>query len=550
MGWEPAAGEACLLVVSGVHDGATCLIPPRGMILGRGSSASPRFPWEKDELPEELRLDDPWVSRRHAQIFEQGGSWWLTDLRSRNRVYIDGTVLSEGRTMELGDGAVIRLGETVLVFRRGQARSEQRAMGDRELRRRFGNLSTGWPVAEKVLGDAGVPGFPGRAPAAREVRRRIAQLRLGLGHVLVLGETGTGKERVARALGDPDRPFVPQNCAELTRELARSELFGHVRGAFSGALSAKSGLVESAERGVLFLDEIGELTMDVQAELLRFLEDGSYRPVGSTELRRSNARVVAATNADLDAAVRAGRFRLDLLARLRASHSPLVLPPLRERREDIPDWAGYFFHEVQAERAGGADDGDARELRDAPATLSSGPRNAGTVECLLLYPWPGNLRELRGVMRGLAAGGMDLTVRPELLPRELREHRRSLRSTPPEESAASGPPPCPATSAGAPGEGERGTAKGSTAPALASPEERPRPASRSWTRQELDAALAECAGSVRATAQRLGIDRRTLYRLCERLGVDLEQHRGAGKDEPGGPTDAATDAATDRATDG
>lgn len=525
MGWEPASGEAGLLVVSGVHDGATCLIPPRGMILGRGSSASPRFPWEKDELPEELRLDDPWVSRRHAQIFEQGGAWWLTDLGSRNRVYVDGSVLSEGRTTELGDGAVIRLGETVLVFRRGQERGgERRPLADRERQRRFGNLSTGWPVAAEVLGGAGVPGFPGRAPAAREVRRRIAQLRMGLGHVLVLGETGTGKERVARALGDPDRPFVPQNCAELTRELARSELFGHVRGAFSGAMSAKSGLVESAERGVLFLDEIGELTMDVQAELLRFLEDGSYRPVGSTELRRSSARVVAATNADLDAAVRAGRFRLDLLARLRASHAPLVLPPLRERREDIPDWAGYFFHELQAERSGAI-----CERPEAPAVLASGPRNAGTVECLLLYPWPGNLRELRGVMRELAAAGMDLAIRQELLPRELREHRRTLRTSTP--SAREDSQPTFGAELGSRGSTPLMTAPSPAAPAL-SGDERARPSSRSWTREELDAALADAAGSVRATAQRLGIDRRTLYRLCERLGVDIDQHRGA-KDEPG-----------------
>src|SRR5690606_39165419 len=188
--------------------------------------------------------------------------------------------------------------------------------------------------------------FPGVSSVAAQVRQRIRQLTDGTGHVLILGETGTGKERVARAIGATTRSLVPQNCAELSHELARSELFGHVRGAFRGATTSRVGLVELANEGALFLDEVGELALDVQAELLRFLEDGHYRPVGATELRHSSARVIAATNVDLDQAVARGGFRRDLLARLRASNRPLELPPLRERRDDIHGWSIRFLREV------------------------------------------------------------------------------------------------------------------------------------------------------------------------------------------------------------
>jgi DNA-binding NtrC family response regulator len=572
---DATGGDASVRVVSGVNEGAACPLTRNGALLGRGRMAAQLAEDEGGGAVAELLFDDPWVSRRHAQLHEQGGSWWITDLGSRNRAFVDGAALSEGRTMALGDGALIRLGETLLVFRvHPQGEREARA-GRSSLRRPRGwMLSTGWPVVQQVHGDAGFPGFPGCAPSAREVRQRMAQLARVRGHVLVLGETGTGKERVARALGDPDRPFVPQNCAELTRELARSELFGHVRGAFSGAMSAKSGLVEAAERGVLFLDELGELTLDVQAELLRFLEDGSYRPVGSTELRRSGARVVAATNVDLEAAVRAGRFRMDLLARLRASNPPLLLPPLRERREDILDWAAHFFGEAVGEMAAERSAEAGGATATAPTT-SVGPRNAGTAECLLLYPWPGNLRELRGVMRGMAAAGLSPSMRPELLPRELREHRRALR-TAGEALSAPGAPgrnapleegvsangnalaiafavavdddakshtlPHPTDAAEAMNAAEAAEAK-HAAPTEAASERTseaegdPGNAARearalvALSSADVEAALAETSGSVRAAAHRLGIDRRKLYRLCEKLGIDLDRYRSSPKKE-------------------
>jgi transcriptional regulator with GAF, ATPase, and Fis domain len=289
-----------------------------------------------------------------------------------------------------------------------------------------------------------------------------------------------GKERAARALASRERPFVVQNCAELTRELARSELFGHARGAFSGAHAAKSGLVDVASGGTLFLDEIGELPLDVQGDLLRFLEDGSYRPIGAPDVRTSRARVVAATNVELDLAVRDGKFRRDLLARLRASNLPVELPPLRDRREDIVSWTSHFLRETGA---------------DCPGEAWS----AGAAECLLLYPWPDNLRELRGIVRTLAAERARWPLEQGALPERVRTHRRVLRS--PTESTSEPVAERPAGKAAEP------------------------------TKAEIEAVLRQVEGRVRAAALQLGVDRRQVYRLCERLGIDIEEYRDRSKTE-------------------
>lgn len=444
---EPALPtEAHLTVVCGATVGAVHGALASGVVLGRAEGAAPGA--------ELLGLVDPWISRRHARLHAEAGAWRLTDLGGRNRAYVDGHPLESDGSVVLADGALLRLGDTLLVFR-----AQPPPRGD--------------TVA--ALAAPGGAGFPGTSAPAVAVRRTLQRLADAGGHLLVLGETGTGKERVARALAGPEAPLVPQNCAELGRELARSELFGHLRGAYSGAVAPRPGLVELADRGVLLLDEIGELALDVQAELLRFLEDGSYRPVGATELRHSRARVVAATHVDLEAAVRAGMFRRDLLARLCATHRPLELPALRERREDLLPWAAHFYRE----RAAAAD-----------ATFAT-----GSAECLLLYPWPGNLRELAGVMRELGHRGVGLAAPAEALPPALREHRRALREVPVGRAVAAPleslpPPPGPAA---------------------------------------LERALAEAGGSVRAAAAALGLDRRQLYRLCERHGIDLDQYRRSPK---------------------
>jgi len=293
--------------------------------------------------------------------------------------------------------------------------------------------------------------------------------------VLILGETGTGKERVARRIGRgaSPRPFIPQNCAEVTADLARSELFGHVRGAFSGAATSKEGLVDAARDGTLFLDEVGELPLEVQADLLRFLEDGTYRPVGATDLRSSTCRIVAATNVDLEAAVGAGGFRRDLLARLRASNAPLVLPPLRERREDILGWARLFLDEVCQP--------------ETPVELWT----SGAAECLVLYPWPENLRELRGVMRSLVEMAPRWPLDSNALPEKIQAHRRKLR-------ASGGGPPEPVA-------GPTGVAEP--------------------TREVIEHALVSTDGRMRAASALLGVDRRKLYRLCEKLDINISSYR-------------------------
>ena len=431
-----ATAEAHLCVVNGAPDEPVHSLASAGLVLGRTP---------QDDTEPHAVVSDTRISRRHVRVALGDRGWQLTDLGSRNGGYVDGAHFEPHATVSLDDGSVVRLGDSLLVFREGPASS-----------------------------GASEPSFPGISATSERVRARVRSLAHGDGHVLVLGETGTGKERVARALGEQRPPFVVVNCAELSHELARGELFGHVRGAFSGATGQREGLVAEAGDGTLFLDEIGELDQGVQADLLRFLEDGCYRPLGSNELRQSKARVVAATNLPLDEAVQSGRFRRDLLARLRAVNGPLELPPLRERREDIFYWARRFFDEALE---GGV----------------YGPlASAGAAECLLLHSWPENLRELRGIIRAAAReGGAPIVT--EKLPSKVREVRVSVRSR---DDARS-----PTPAAKAPG------------------------TSHDPTREEIERALKDAGGRMRAAAEQLGIDRRKLYRLCEKLGIDIDSHR-------------------------
>jgi DNA-binding NtrC family response regulator len=204
--------------------------------------------------------------------------------------------------------------------------------------------------------------------------------------VLIQGPSGVGKELYARRIHELSQRsrsvFVPVNCGALPPELFESELFGHARGAFTGALSRTTGLVAEAEGGTLFLDEVDSLPHSCQVKLLRFLQQKEYRLVGEPRLRRANVRIIAATNADLVAAVRQGQFRFDLLFRLRVL--PLAVPPLKERREDIPVLLNHFVRHY------------AEEYRQPPITFS--PR---ALQRLLSYEWPGNVRELENCVRYL-----------------------------------------------------------------------------------------------------------------------------------------------------
>ena len=244
----------------------------------------------------------------------------------------------------------------------------------------------------------------GSSPAMQQVVQLLQKMAPTEATVLVLGASGTGKELAARALhyNSPrrDRPLVTVNCAALQETLLESELFGHEKGAFTGALQAKPGLVEVAEGGTLFIDEIAEMAPGLQAKLLRVLEDGKYRRVGGTQETRADVRVVAATNKPLGEGMKAGRFREDLYYRLNVL--AIELPLLRERRQDIPELVEHFLATRQI--------GPVR-LRLHPAAL----------EALVPYEWPGNVRELANVLERpqILAEGYFITL--DELPQDLTE---------------------------------------------------------------------------------------------------------------------------------
>jgi DNA-binding NtrC family response regulator len=231
-----------------------------------------------------------------------------------------------------------------------------------------------------------IPGFMGMVgshPSMRRIFELIRRVGPSTAPVLITGESGTGKELVARALHllSPRRSqnLVPVHCGAIPEELLESELFGHIKGAFTGAITSRTGRFRLAHNGTIFLDEIGEMSPRFQVKLLRVLEDGTFEPVGSTQTQTTDVRVVAATHRDLRAAAREGTFREDLLYRLDVV--AIHLPPLRERREDIPQLAEHFLHKMHEEKG------------LPPCHLT--PEAA---EALQSHDWPGNVRELRNVL--------------------------------------------------------------------------------------------------------------------------------------------------------
>ena len=226
----------------------------------------------------------------------------------------------------------------------------------------------------------------GESPAMRELKKQIAIAAPTNGRVLIFGENGTGKELVARSVHAQSLRsrgnFVEVNCAAIPEELIESELFGHVKGSFTGAVSDKKGKFEAADGGTLFLDEIGDMSLKTQAKVLRVLQEQKFEPVGSTESIGVDCRVIAATNKVLEDEIRAGNFREDLYFRLNVI--PFYLPPLRERREDIPLLVDYFLEAFSAEYG-------KKPKRPSAAAL----------ERLVAYHWPGNVRELKNVIERL-----------------------------------------------------------------------------------------------------------------------------------------------------
>ncbi len=314
-------------------------------------------------------------------------------------------------------------------------------------------------------------GIIGASPRWRGVLDVVARVAPSRATVLLRGESGTGKEVIARALHDAspraERAFVPVSCAALPESLLESELFGHERGAFTGAHQAQKGRFEAADGGTLFLDEIGELPMSAQVMLLRAIQERQFERVGGRRTITVDVRLVAATNRDLEAAVRSGLFRLDLYHRLQVVE--LLLPPLRERREDVALLARHFLAELSAEHG--------RELLLAP----------GALEALAAAPWPGNVRQLRNVLERLVVSHPN----PRVGPADLAPILGAGPAAPAREPA----PIEPAEPAAA-GEGER---------------------------ERVSAALVR-AGHVQARAARLlGMSVRQLAYRVRKYGIQLER---------------------------
>jgi two-component system response regulator HydG len=306
----------------------------------------------------------------------------------------------------------------------------------------------------------------GKSPVMQQLYELLERVSTISSPVLITGESGTGKELVARALhhGGPRAraPFVAINCAAVTEALLESELFGHTRGAFTGASEAKKGLFVEADGGTLFLDEIGEMAIGLQAKLLRALETSSVRPVGGGGERRVDVRIVAATNQDLARAVQEKRFREDLYYRLHVI--PIHLPPLRARREDIPLLVEIFVQRFREQHP----DLPAREL--APDVLRR----------LTELPWPGNVRELKNAVERLLVLGRGKRI-------DIRDLAQAMPEPLPEAMAALAAEVVPL---------------------------------RVMTRRYIEWVLTQTGGSKTKTARLLGIDASTIYRMLGREGED------------------------------
>jgi sigma-54 dependent transcriptional regulator, acetoin dehydrogenase operon transcriptional activator AcoR len=344
-----------------------CLQHIDAVLLGRGSARARTYPGARQL---EIAIDDPWMSTAHARIVREGRGFVLEDLGSRNGTARNG--LPEQR-VTLVDGDIVEVGRSFFLFRA----SLDARVAD---------------VDEAELEHA-LPGMPTLSPALGRALDRVAQLAHSSISIVLFGESGTGKEVLARAIHERSSrpgPFIAVNCAALTDTLVASELFGHKRGAFSGAIEERAGLVRSTHGGTLLLDEVGDLTATGQGALLRVLQEGEVLPVGASVPVRVDTRVIAATHRDLDALVAAGTFRRDLLARL--SGFVFQLPRLRERREDLGLLIRVLLHRLAA----------------VPGNISF---SLDATRALLAYPWPLNVRELEKCLAAAIAQAPDGVIR-------------------------------------------------------------------------------------------------------------------------------------------
>ncbi len=339
--------------------------------------------------------------------------------------------------------------------------------------------------------DEVLPGVIARSRSMRQVAEITRCVARSSASVLLVGETGTGKELVARAIHtlSPRRtgPFIRVNCGALSEGLLESELFGHVKGAFTGAIANRTGRFEAAHTGSIFLDEISSTSLQLQVKLLRVLQEGEFERVGDTQTIRVDVRVVAATNHDLEQLIREGRFREDLYYRLNVVQ--IDLPPLRERREDIPLLARYFVRQFCA-------DYDRPPLRIGRATM----------EVLLAYDWPGNVRELQNAIARAVVLAQGKEITPEDLPARVRgEQAFRIGRRPAHEQELT--------------QLARDLASlviETAGPLAGDLYER---AIEVVERELIRQVMRECGGTQTKAAERLGINRNTLYRKLRDLGL-------------------------------
>lgn len=419
--------------------------------IGR-SIALGQQPLEIGRATAPVALDDDQLSRVHCRFEAREGGHTLFDLESRNGTFVGGARVDQ---CDLTAEMVIRVGAHVLVYQYLPMQAIE-AMAD-AAHKVSPIVGDSWPT---IL-----------------LRNTIAERAPTSVPVLVLGESGVGKELVAAELhrqsGRSGR-FVPVNCAALPDHLAESELFGHVKGAFTGAHQASSGLFGAATRGTLFLDEIGDLALPLQAKMLRALNDGEIRRVGDPHPTHVETRIVAATNVDLEAAIEAGTFRGDLYARLMGA--TIAVPSLRERRQDILPLARRFLE----------------------AQSSDAPIEPDAAEALTIYDWPYNVRELQNLARGVAT-----TVRSKALfelssmPKPIRERLKDRES-----------------------DGEAPQAASEEVPLILRV-----PRDREPSAAELTLVLDHFGGNVAQVAHYFGRARKQIYRWARKQNLDVDSFR-------------------------
>jgi len=375
-----------------------------------------------------------------------------------------GTVESAVEAVRAGASDYLMKPVGIPQLRAAVFKAQKEREKNRELERKDREIEQ---LREEAGHRGGVPGIIGSSRAMDEVLRKIRLVAPTRMNVLIQGESGTGKEVVAREIHaqGPRResPFVPVNCAAIPENLLESEMFGHERGAFTGAVAARAGKFEMAGGGTLFLDEIGEISPALQAKLLRAIEQKEMNRVGSDQVIRVDVRILAATNRDLREKVQEKAFREDLFYRLNVFN--ITVPPLRERREDIPKFAEHFLEQVSRENS-------VPRKRLSPEA----------VRLLLSYRWPGNIRELRNAVETSALVAEGDTIRVEDLPAEISTGR-----LPP---STSGPIPLPAPKT-----------------------------LQEIEREAVVAALEETGGNKTRAAKILGIGLRTLHRKVKEYGI-------------------------------